>query len=128
MKSLLHSIKCLVVPHLAQRYNTVGDYYYKNQSHLQILISELGDDNYHFLVLLHELIEAHLCRLRGIEEPLIKAFDESYSGSGEPGASPDAPYQKEHLFAESIERLVATELGVDWDTYSKAVNSLAYTS
>jgi hypothetical protein len=42
----------------------------------------------------------------------------------EPGHDPKAPYNKEHIFAEKIERQIAEELGVDWEEYSRVVESL----
>ena len=36
---------------------------------------------------------------------------------------PRAPYYKQHVFAEKIERLLATELGVDWSAYGKEVSA-----
>jgi hypothetical protein len=41
----------------------------------------------------------------------------------EPGDDPRAPYHKQHVFAENIERLLAAELGVDWSAYDKEVSS-----
>ena len=41
----------------------------------------------------------------------------------EPGDDPRAPYHFAHVFAEKIERLLATELGVDWSAYDKEVSS-----
>jgi hypothetical protein len=50
-----------------------------------------------------------LCRLRRSPE--------------KPGDDPRAPYHKQHVFAENIERLLAAELGVDWSAYDKEVSS-----
>jgi hypothetical protein len=90
----------------------------------------MGNARYEFAVVVHELIEEMLCKLRGISEPDIKAFDEAYEAArpegdvSEPGDSPEAPYQKEHQFATKIERLLCEEMGVDWYEYSKVVESL----
>jgi len=37
---------------------------------------------------------------------------------GEPGDDPRAPYYREHQFASGMERLMAAELGVDWQQYT----------
>ena len=42
----------------------------------------------------------------------------------EPGDTLQAPYHKEHMFAEKIERSVADELGVDWKEYSELTAKL----
>lgn len=44
----------------------------------------------------------------------------------EPGEDVHAPYHREHMFADGIERLVARELGVRWPDYQEAVLSLEY--
>jgi hypothetical protein len=35
----------------------------------------------------------------------------------EPGDDPRAPYYREHQFASGMERLMAAELGIDWQQY-----------
>ena len=116
--------KAYVVPHAGQRYNTVGDYIYPTPSELCLYISSLENADYEFLILIHELIEAHLCAKRGISEPEITAWDTSHPALADPGASEAAPYHKEHMFAEHIERAIAHELGINWDAYDEACTNL----
>lgn len=128
--SKIEKIKVMIIPHEAHRYETVGDYWYPSEERMELRISDMENEDFEFLVLIHELVEAHLCRKRGIEEPIIKAFDEAFEAKrevgneDEPGFDPLAPYVKEHTFATDIELQIAKELGVDWDEYSKKVNSL----
>ncbi|GAC1413875.1 MAG: hypothetical protein NVSMB66_6570 [Candidatus Doudnabacteria bacterium] len=119
------------IPHPKQRYDTVGDYY-KNGQIQEFRISEM-DEDYMFLVTIHEMIEEYLSRKRGIKEKDITKFDKQFekerlqgkhSEDAEPGHDPKAPYRKEHMFAEKIERLVARELGVSWKEYDKTVVGL----
>lgn len=118
------------IPHEHHRYPTVGDYWYPTPEQMEVRVSDMQNENYEFLVLIHELIEAHLCRQRGISERSITDFDvqfeiaRAYDNIDEPGDSPDAPYQKEHQFATKIERQVAEELGVDWEAYDNTVVNL----
>ena len=90
----------------------------------------MGNEDYEFLVAVHELIEQYLCKKRNIKEPDISAFDIEFEknrqpgNEDEPGDDPSAPYRKEHFFATSIERLIAAELGVDWQEYDKKINLL----
>jgi hypothetical protein len=97
----------------------------------RIKVSEMGNSDYEFLVAIHEAIEQHLCKKRGISEEAITAFDTQFEASraaenvDEPGNDLKAPYHKEHLFSTWIERLVAKELGIDWDVYDNVVNSLS---
>lgn len=120
------------IPHQNHRYETVGDYFLDDAGVTQVRISDMRNEDYQFLVMIHELVEDHLCRKRGIdEETVIKPFDETYEANrdpsdttSEPGWALDCPYRNEHAFAEKIEREIALELGVDWRIYSDTVNSL----
>jgi hypothetical protein len=84
----------------------------------------MGNEEYEFLVVIHELVECMLCKFRGINESAVDQWDKSFTGIGEPGDDPLAPYHREHTFATSIEKLVAQEIGVDWDTYEVAIAAL----
>lgn len=118
------------IPHDSHRYETVGDYFETHDHQRMILVSEMDNEDYEFLVMIHEMIEQHLCKKRGIPEELITAFDTDFESrrtlgcEDEPGDDPGAPYRKEHFFATSIERLIAAEIGVDWKKYDEKVNSL----
>ena len=111
------------IPHDAQRYKTVGDYWVF-PGVINVRVSDTGRNDYSFLIAIHEIIEAYLTYKRGIEETKIMAFDIAHSLSEEPGAEPDSPYYQEHLFATAIEMLVAEQLKINWEEYSKAVNKL----
>ena len=121
---IIHSL-----PHALQRYDTVGDY---QEAHGAILItvSEMGNDQYEQLVAVHELVEKILVNARGIKDADIDAFDRAFEqrrvegNEDEPGDAPEAPYRREHRFAENIERLVCAELGIHWDDYNTAVLGL----
>ena len=119
------------IPHEAQRYPTVGDYWEAEDGTLQIRVSHMHDWRYVILVAVHELAEMMITRFRGISEESIGAFDMEFERKreqglvlGEPGDAPDAPYRREHFFATNIERLLAAELGVDWAEYETHVDAL----
>lgn len=125
-------ISISTLEHAKQRYDTVGDWQLGDGT-IHITVSALGDPDYEFLVGLHELVEAYLCQKRGIPEQLVTAFDNLFEAEraagkhgpeDEPGDSRRAPYGKEHRFATRIERLVAAELGVDWEKYQAAIAAL----
>lgn len=116
-----------------QRYPTVGDYYYGKKGVLHIKVSNTGNEYMDRLIMIHELIEEMLTMKRGISEPDIMEFDLKFeqemekglhSPTDEPGNAPNCIYRKEHFFAESIERLCAHELGINWEEYSLIVNDL----
>jgi len=121
------------VPHKNQRYETCGDWYTETDGAIHIKVSDMGNDDYEFLVALHELCEYWLCNKRGIPEEKITAFDVQFERDRdkglhgedeEPGDDPNAPYRREHFFATNIERMMAHELGVDWAEYNRTIMSL----
>lgn len=124
-------IQIETIPHDAQRYPTVGDYWADSGGVEQIRVSSMPDWRYEALVAVHELVEMVLVKQRGISEQAITEFDigfeqarEAGTVRGEPGDDPRAPYQREHFFATNLERLLAAELGVDWFEYDTLVDGL----
>ena len=102
------------IPHQFQRYDTTGDWYFDAAGDLVIKVSGVDaiDQDEVFLVALHELVEAKLCHRAGITQGAVDHFDLSWSGEGEPGDSPDAPYMQQHRKAMLIEHLMADFLGL----------------
>ncbi len=117
------------IPHNGQRYDTVGDYTTRHGMTM-FTISEMENPLYGDLVLLHELVEKILVDARGIKDSDIDAFDMAFEAARpdgndeEPGWDTRAPYHKEHVFAEKLERLLAEELGIDWTQYDRTVVAL----
>lgn len=117
------------VDHKDQRYPTVGDWTFIDCD-LYIKISDLGRPKFNSCIVIHEIIEAILCRHARITEQEVDEFDFHFEeargekDNSEPGDSPDAPYHEQHKVATEIEKIFAKALGVDWDEYSKRVNEL----
>jgi hypothetical protein len=111
-----------------QRYRTVGDWQVKPDG-LHVAVSKMSDQRYEFLIGMHETIEAYLAVHAGISPAAVDKFDEAYEArrkkgdDSEPGDDPKAPYHKQHVFAEKIERLLAHELGVNWSSHDHEVSS-----
>ena len=103
----------------------MGDWWWDPDDTLQMRVSTLPDWRYSMLIAIHELIEALLCRAHGVTAEAVDAWD---MGPGkemdEPGDDPRAPYHREHDFALCLERLLAHEIGVDWNAYGDAVDAL----
>lgn len=106
------------------RYVTAGDYQEKDGV-VEIKVFEQRNEDWNFLIALHELIEQHLCKKRGITNDQIDRFDFEYEKNrdpddldSEPGDAPGCPYAKEHRFAMIMEQAMAHELGVDWNDYN----------
>lgn len=113
------------IPHKKQDYDTVGNWLFTKNG-ISCTISNTGRDDYTFLIAIHELIEAFLCRQRGITEEEVTDFDKGFRGEGEPGDNIFAPYHMEHIFATSIETALANELGIDWKEYEDTLNKLVW--
>lgn len=102
-----------------QRYPTNGDWYFDDKGDLTINISNTGDWRYDSLLAVHELVEVLVCKHRGITQEEVDAFDNAHLESLSPGWDKDAPYYKEHQFADAIERLLCLELGCNWQEYER---------
>ena len=130
---MMRHIEICTIPHEHQRYSTTGDYFRDRDGVHQIRVSYVPDWRMNFLVMVHELIEYGLALARGIPEEEVTAFDIQFekereqglhSEHDEPGDDKTNPYYREHFFATSIERIVAQELGVDWQDYGQEISKL----
>lgn len=117
------------IPHKKHRKGvgvTSGDWFTKNNIDY-IKVSKMSDPRYELLIAVHELIEKSICEQDGITVAMVDKFDynwKEHDGISEAGNDPNAPYHKQHRIAEIVERLLAVELGVDWNQYDKEVMSL----
>jgi hypothetical protein len=118
-------IQIETVTHAQQRYETTGDWWWDPDDTLQMRVSALADWRHGVLIAVHELVEALLCKARGVSTEVVDEWD---MGQGkeldEPGDDPRAPYHREHEFAGCVERLLAHELGIDWNDYEDALDAL----
>jgi len=123
------NIQIQTIPHEKQRYDTLGDWFHvklcyqhigeEAKERTMIRVTDLGDDRYNFLIAFHELVEMVLCHERGISSGDVDNFDLSFEGHGEPGDHPACPYFREHQFAMMMEKIMAHELDVDWQEYTR---------
>lgn len=123
-KTSLTELHYKVIPHDEHRYDTPGDYWTDVDGIEQFRVSRMHDERYEHLVLIHELVERILCHHWGISNRSIDNFDLKWKGKGEPGDDHNAPYWEAHQIASAVERLMAAELGVDWNEYDRAVSKL----
>jgi hypothetical protein len=118
------------IPHSDHRYPTVGDWQIKGSGTIHVRVSRMPDDRYEFLVGIHEAIEAFLCMKAGVSQDAVDQFDREYETNrskdddSEPGDSHTAPYYRQHQIATGIERILAAELGVDWNFYESVIAEL----
>lgn len=121
------NINIKTIPDKDQRYDTVGDYWKKDGVD-EIKVSSMSNRQYEFLVAIHEMVEQFLCENAGITDEEITKFDVEYEAKrkngdqSEPGEDPLAPYHRQHMFAEKLEKLMAEECKIDWADYIKYAN------
>lgn len=127
----IEEISIKFIPHDQARYPTVGDWFFEDDGKkLVIAVSKMEDERHQQLVAVHELIEVLLCRLNGVTQESVDAFDMAYENArqpgdeSEPGDDPQAPYKMEHSLATSTERMLSATMGVDWKTYEDAILAL----
>lgn len=124
MKQKVNRIVIDFIDHSAQRYPTVGDWYYVDDV-LHIKVSRTPDDRHEQLVAVHELVEVLQCNNDNVTQADVDRWD---MGEGadleEPGDSPEAPYHAQHMIASAVERIMASALRVDWEEYANALEAL----
>lgn len=122
-------IEVKVIPHVSQFYSTIGDWHFDKSGKLKVTVSNMGNEDFEFLVALHEIVEAWLCRKRGIDQDEVTKFDKLMleKGVDNPGDDVRAPYHKEHRLALIIESMLMHELNLSEVEYLEAMNN-AYLS
>ena len=122
-----------VIPHSWQDYPTIGNYFYIKGGTIVIFCSDMKNNDYHQLIFAHEMFEVALVIKRKINIKEIDKFDINFEKErekglhgkdDEPGDNKSAPYHKEHVFATKLEKLLAKEMDVNWEDYSKTVSNL----
>jgi hypothetical protein len=99
----------------AYRQEGFGDWYVEpgtGDIRIKIAAADVWDQEEAFLVALHELIEARLCSKSGVVQGAVDNFDAAFTGEGEPGDDPAAPYRVQHRQACMVEHMMALFLGI----------------
>jgi hypothetical protein len=116
------------IPHEKQRYNTVGDWQFNTEGDLNIRVSETPDSGMRgsWLIAIHELVEALLCKHKGITTEMVDKFDLAYDplNETEPGDHPFCPCVDQHCVATGIERLLTPLFGLQWTGYDNEILGL----
>lgn len=115
------------VPHSEQRYNTVGDWFFRQEAitkrvdiglggpkfdiveTLVVRVSDTGNWRWNMALALHEFAEAILCTSSGVSQDEVDKWDMEWSlrqhliEDLEPGDDVNAPYHKQHREATALE-------------------------
>lgn len=121
-----------VIPHLAQRYDTCGDWFRVVDEHgkatLRVFASRLDKeiDPYNYMamcVAYHELGEALACIANDISEKDVDDWDLNYEGE-DPGNDDNCPYVHQHRWATTIEKSLLVAMNILWSSYERAIAML----
>jgi hypothetical protein len=123
---MINRIEITIIPHESQRYDTCGDWQFKGDT-LEIHVSDLGDERFNTLVVVHELIEAMECKFNGISEESVDEYDFKHkdAGSADLDSNLDAPYYRYHNDSTAIEWLLSRLFEVNWKDYSEKINQVS---
>jgi hypothetical protein len=125
MTKKTNDIKIAFVPLEKMRYESLGDYFYKDGI-LHFKIVDTGNPVFNKIILCHELIEQTLTEAKGIKEEQILKYDLEFENlrkagkvgeDDEPGEGKGSPYRREHILAEIVERMMLNHL--DQKTFSE---------
>ena len=97
-------------------YNRVGDWHWEGER-LHIWVQDMKDERHEWLIALHEIVEAYLCKVSQVSEESIDEYDKANEGKWIPAG----PGYREHLTATGIESILASITGVNWDKYEEEV-------
>lgn len=119
------------IPHDKHRYPTVGDWLWNPETgELVVLVSKTDDWREAMAVGVHEVVEALCCVQDGVNPLRVDSFDIDYEehrkpgDDSEPGDDPIAPYYSQHQTATNMEHILATALGLHWDSYNENLGDL----
>jgi hypothetical protein len=128
-------IRFKVIPYEAMRYEDAADWYYCPACGcLTIVAADTGEWRYNLLLLVHETVEALLCRWHGVRQkdadnwdtmvwpnmhPAVQDFYGGYAGD-----HPYCPYHQEHKWATRVERCLAVLLLVRWARYGARLDEV----
>lgn len=124
------NISIKVIPNDQHRPGISGaDWYWDIDGVLQVRVSKMSDERFELALMVHEMVEALLCRHNGVLQATVDDYDLEFEAKNpdakiEAGDQPDCPYAKEHSLATAAERIVAAELGVPWKAYDNELNKL----
>lgn len=117
------------IPHASHRYPTCGDWWFEDGT-LHIRVSQELSEKSQQLVVLHELAEVIMCQANGVTQEAVDQFDMNFEANrhpddeSEPGDHADAPYKDQHGLATAIERIAATQMGVNWAEHELDITKL----
>jgi hypothetical protein len=109
----------------AIRYSTCGDWQWLPDGGMKVSVPDYANRNSEFLVALHEMVEAWLCRKDNITEAEVSSWDINNPELEEPGDSKNAPYHHQHMVAMQVEKIVCEAMKIPWEDHQRWVENSA---
>jgi len=112
------------------RYKSYGDYWETVEGIVCFRAVSLHNPWYEWLIFLHEIVEYILIKRAGIKIEDIDHYDMEFEKNRkvdnheDPGDSYQAPYHRQHQWAMSCERLMASMMRIRWSDYEKALREI----
>lgn len=110
---------------------TGADWWWDETGNLQIFVAqELTDWRERACLMIHEAVEALICREMGVTVEQVDEFDARFErehpgdGTTNVGDLPDCPYRLPHNAATAAERVLAGALNVSWQEYDDRLSKL----
>ena len=112
---------------------TGADWWIDEDGTLQVRVEQLASYGRTMSLMLHEIVEAVLCKQHGVTVDMVDKFDRKFEDENpanhgiEAGDAPECPYGSEHAVATACERMVAASMGMgvcdSWSEYDKELAS-----
>ncbi len=124
----MKDINIKFIPQSEQRYQTIGDYW-ETDSSIEVRITKLSKPVFSMAALIHELWELFRAKEAQIPFALIDVFDMNYDYENgkykeDVGLDPEAPYHKQHMESDALERTCLVIAGEDFIEYDNEVGKL----
>ena len=91
---------------------------------MRVWVSETGNEDYNFLIGIHELVEFYLCQREGISEQSVTEWDTAHLDAEDPGSDPKAPYYKQHRVALLVEDVLMRFMKINKKKYEKRLDEV----
>jgi hypothetical protein len=108
---------------------TGADWWFDASGDIQVRVEKLETKARTYSLLIHEVVEAVICKLTDVSVADVDRFDRQFEIENpdnhgiEAGDAPKCPYGEAHMIATACERMVGVHLGIgktdSWSDYDK---------
>ena len=111
------------IPLKDMRWHGLGDYYPEEDGVTKIFVADTGNELYNRFIAIHELVENTELIAKGIPVKTIDDYcDKMFAAGGSPDSyNTESPINREHAFADAIERALVVECGIKQKDYDEDI-------